>query len=364
MKKFTWLMMFLFLISASLTLFASAPITKASKIIELGDEMLHPDGMTVNPKTGDIILAVPVIGDKGNAWLLKIDANDNVSNYFELPAHPETGRVTPLGICFGPDGHLYIADAQTLGGNSNHKGRILRVVHQNGKPVRSEVLITGIVQPNGIDIHKNKLYIAETQIDPAIVGPPMVSGIFCYDLSELGRNTILRAAPYGKDPHFIFKFDTSDKKHDGKWMVGANGIGLSQSGKIYVANFGDQKIIEVVLDKSGKKAVSHRDCNENGPMESVDGLKVCPKGYVFFADYVGNAVCVMNPKNGKTIVLAKNDVNPNEEAKKNGALDRCSEVCIRGGKLYVSNIDLDDCSKPHCISVIDLSGIDFDELLK
>lgn len=93
-------------------------------------------------------------------------------------------------------------------------------------------------------------------------------------------------------------------------------------------------------------------------------MKICPSGYIFFADYVGNSVCVLNPKNGKTLLVAKNALNPNAEQKKAGALDRCSEVCLRGHTLYVVNIDLDTPEPPHTISVFDLKGIDFDELLK
>lgn len=357
----------LFAIVCSLCCIAGAaePLTKPSNGIVLPEGMKHPDGMTVCPKTGDIILAIPTIGDKGNAWLLKIDKDDNVTKYFELKAHPETGRVSPLGISFGPDGHLYIADSQCLGGNPNHKSRILRVVHQNGNPIREEIVVTGIVQSNGIEIHNGKIYLAETQIDPAIVEMPMSSGVFCFDIKELSGRKPLEVLPYKRDPHFIFSFTTTDAERDGAQKVGANGIGLAKDGTLYVANFGDKKIIEVKLDARGKKAVSHKDLNDgNGPNESVDGLKVCPKGYIFFADYVGNSVCVMNPKNGKTLLLAKNALNPNPEHKKAGALDRCSEVCLRGDKLYVSNIDLETPDSPHTISVIDLKGIDFDELLK
>ncbi|MDR1141008.1 MAG: hypothetical protein LBL62_04890, partial [Planctomycetaceae bacterium] len=284
---------------------AAEPLTKPVKAIILPEGALHPDGMTVNPKTGDIILAVPVIGDKGNAWLLKIDAEDNVSNYFELPAHPETGRVTPLGIAFGPDDNLYIADSQCLGGNPNHKSRLLRVVHEEGKPVRAEVLVTGITQANGLEIFDNKIYVAETQVDPAIVEMPMTSGIFCFDISEFkgelqvvrkgryrthapGPPPVLHVLPYQKDPHFIFSFQTADVDRNGQQKVGANGIGLSKDGVLYVANFGDKKIIEVKLAKDGKTVISNRDLNDGkGLNESVDGLKVCPKGYLFFADYVG-----------------------------------------------------------------------------
>jgi sugar lactone lactonase YvrE len=361
---------------------ADEPLTKPVKAIILPERALHPDGMTINPKTNDIILAVPVIGGKGNAQLLKIDAEDNVSDYFELPIHPETERVTPLGIAFGPDGHLYIADSQCLGGNPNHKSRLLRVFHEEGKPVRCEVLVTGITQANGLEIYGNKIYVAETQVDPAIVEMPMTSGVFCFDISEFkselqvvrrgryrtyepGAPKPLHVLPYQQDTHFIFSFQTADADRNGQQKVGANGIGFSKNGFLYVANFGDKKIIEVRLAKDGETVVSNRDINDGkGPNESVDGLKVCPKGYIFFADYVGNAVCVMNPANGKTVLLAKNPVNPNADAKTTGALDRCSEVCLRNDKLYVANIDLEDVNAPHTVSVIDLNGIDFDSLLK
>ena len=176
----------------------------------------------------------------------------------------------------------------------------------------------------------------------------------------------LMVLPYGTDPHFIFQFQTSDAERNGEWKVGANGIGLAKDGTLYVANFGDKKIIEVKLDASGRRVVFSHNCNDGtGPHESVDGLKVCPKsGYIFFADFVGNAVCVMNPKNGKTVLLAKNDLSPKAEQKRAGALDRCSEVCLRGSKLYAANIDLADPEPPHTISVFDLEGIDFDALLK
>ncbi|MDR3109906.1 MAG: SMP-30/gluconolactonase/LRE family protein [Planctomycetaceae bacterium] len=366
--KLSLTLLFVYTIAANVVsnVAADEPVAKTIKAIELGDGMEHPDGMTIHPKTGDIILAVPLIGKKGNAWLLRITADDTVEKYFELPAHPETGRVTPLGIAFGPDGNLYVSDSQCLGGNPNHKSRILRVVHdKSGKPLRCETVVTGIVQANGLEISGWNIYVAETQVDPSIVEMPMTSGVFVFPINELSSRRPLRVQPYQKDPRFIFNFTTTDAARNGEQKVGANGIGLSNDGsKLYVANFGDKKLIEVTLGRGGRTVRSSRDCNtgSDSAVESIDGLKVCPKGMVFFADYVGNAVHVMNPQNGKSITLAKNALNPNAEQKKAGALDRCSEVCLRGSKLYVSNIDLETPESPHTITVLDLEGVDWEKL--
>ena len=359
-------LMFIALFCLPVILHSAEPLTRPIAAIVLPDGLKHPDGLTLNTATGDKILAVPVVGDKGNAWLMRIDANRNVHRYFELPAHPETGRVTPLGIVFCADGHLYVADAQQLGGNPNHKGRILRVVHDNGRPILTEVLVTGLVQPNGMDIHNGILYVAETQIYPDVVEMPMTSGVFAFALSELSAAFPIHVKPYGADPRFIFSFQTTDATRNGEWKVGANGVGLSADGTLYVANFGDKTVIEIELDACGKKVLSYRDVNNPAEAvhESVDGLKICPRGFIFFADYVGNSIHVMNPANGKTIMLARNALNPNAAQKRAGALDRSSEVGLRGNFVYAANIDLETPDAPHTVSVISLEGLNLEALLR
>ena len=340
----------------------AAPLVKHKTMIELDEQFNTPDGMTVD-KDGNIILAVPnAHAREGGTWLLKITPENTVEKYFWLRGHRETRKACPLGIVFGSDGHLYICDGQTIGGDSSHKARILRVLHENGKPVREQTLVTGLVQANGIDYANGKIYVAETQFVEGNPEVPMESGVFCFELSEFTteRREPIRVAPNGKDPHCIYVFKT----HNADWPIGANGIAFSPcKKKLYVANFGDKAIIELTLDESGKKVVSDRVCVQGGPIESVDGMKVCPGGFIFFADFAGNAVHVANPANGKVVVLAK---DPPGGTGANGELDRCSEVCLRGDKLYVANIDLPYDNKndrPHSVTVIDLAPV-LDRLTK
>ena len=343
-------------------LFAEEPIVQSKYALELDDQFNTPDGMTVDSQ-GNIILAVPnAHAREGGTWLLKITPDEKIEKYFWLKPHPETNKACCLGIVFGPDGHLYICDGQGIGGNTTHKSRVLRVLHRNGKPVQEQVLITGLVQANGIACANGNIYFAETQFLEELKESPIESGVFCFDINEF-RNLRrpIHVGANGNDRHCIYKFKTENPD----WQIGANGVGVTKGGsKVYVANFGDQQIIELKLDKKGYKVVSARVCAEGGPIESVDGLTVCPKGYIFFADFRGNAAHVANPANGKVVTLAKDPVGGTGA---NGELDRVSEVCLRGWKLYCSNIDLpfDNANDaPHSLSVLSLEGIDFDAILQ
>mgnify|MGYP000179698565 CR=1 FL=1 len=72
------------------------------------------------------------------------------------------------------------------------------------------------------------------------------------------------------------------------------------------------------------------------------------------ADFLGNAIHRIDTLSGKVTTIAKNDITDGT----GGKLDRPSEVCVRGDKLYIANIDLpladNKFDKPHTISVIDL----------
>ena len=91
------------------------------------------------------------------------------------------------------------------------------------------------------------------------------------------------------------------------------------------------------------------------PKLSADGLKVDSKtGDIYIADFLGNAVHKVDGKTAKVTTIAKNGNTDGA----GGALDKPSEVCLRGNRLYVSNIDLsladNEHDAPHTISVIEL----------
>ena len=204
---------------------------------------------------------------------------------------------------------------------------------------------------NGVAAHGDAIYVTESTLLPEPGPGPMESGVYRFPIAELLAGKPLRVLPGGKDPHLVCKLVTKSQE----WRFGANGIGFGADGTMFVCNFGDAQLLAFQFDAAGKVR-SRRVVAEGAPMLSADGLKVDPTtGLVYIADFLGNAVHCVCPTSGQVTVIAKNGLTDG----RNGELDRCSEVCLRGQKIYVSNIDVplagNTFDKPYTVSVIDLS---------
>ena len=314
--------------------------------IELPEQYNSPDGMALDGD-GNILLCVPnFANDTFPAKLLKIDANDKLSEVLTLPLHPDTQKAGPMGVDVGNDGNIYIADNQAFSDES-HKSRLLRVVMKDGKAVTCEAVAVGFVMSNAVACHGDSVYVTESKLDPSVY--PLTSGVYRFKLAEFQRAPIA-LEPGGVDAHLITSFETMNKQ----WPFGANGLGFNAKGDLFVCNFGDAQLLKITFDNAGKVA-SQEVFAEGDGMLSTDGLKVDSKtGNVYIADFVGNAVHKVDGKTGEVTTLAKNGNTDGS----GGALDKPSEVCLRGNRLYVSNIDLsmagNEHDVPRTISVIEL----------
>jgi sugar lactone lactonase YvrE len=311
--------------------------------IDLSGTYKNPDGMTV--KDGMVWLSINNTASGKPSCIATITKDDRIEKVIDLPVHPETGVSSSLGLVFASDGNLYVSDNQNLAGKGMGKSRVLRVVFEGGKAVRSEVVAVGLHAANGMASKGDSVYVNETTFGEA---DPMDSGTYRFKLGELNADAPVKVDGTLKDPHVIFTLKTR-----GPVKVGANGLCFDGEGNLCVANFGDKEIWKVSFDARGAVKESTLfttvEC-----AESVDGMQFDGEGSIWFADFLGNAIIRVCAKSGAATVVAKNP--PCEGV--NGELDSPSE-CIRlGSKVYVSNIDL--TFGPHkaddmqTLSIIDL----------
>ncbi|MCF7955215.1 MAG: hypothetical protein K9M75_05390 [Phycisphaerae bacterium] len=321
--------------------------------VNLPEKYNTPDGMVLDADN-NILLCVPNFNnDKFPAVVLKIDENDYITEVTALPVHPVTGKAAPLGIDIGPDGNLYVADNQGFVGRTDNQSRIIRVNMKDGKAIGTEVVATGIMQANAIVCTKDSVFVTDTNM--ATVDGKTISGVWRFKNSELTAGPV-HVAPFNttggpQDKHLVTTLVTEDKEWWG--TVGANGMAIAADGTIYVCNFGEASVEVVKLDADGK-VVSQKTLAKGNGIKSTDGMKIClVTGNLIIADFIGNAVHAVDPKTGKVTTIAKNE---NNSGGIGGKLDKPSEVCIRGNKIYVANIDLtldgNEHDAPHTISVI------------
>jgi len=315
--------------------------------VNLPEKYNTPDGMTLEAG-GNIILSVPNLNNSDYpAKLLKIDRNNRLSELITMPAHPQTGKAGPLGVDVGSDGNLYVADYQESQ-PGKALSRLVRVVMRNGKAVKAEVVVEGLNHANGVACRGDSVFVTDSRLE--IGASPMPSGVYRFDIDELDAANPVKVVPGGQDKHLITKFYTKNKE----FGVGANGICFDDVGYMYVANFGDAQVLRYLLDENGDVLVKEVFA-KGGGMKSCDGIRADSRsGYLYVADFLGNAIHRIDTLSGKVTTIAKNDITDGT----GGKLDRPSEVCVRGDKLYIANIDLpladNKFDKPHTISVIDL----------
>jgi len=328
---------------------AKAPALKTPSIaFDLPDKYNTPDGMTVD-KAGNIILSVNNYNDPNfPAVMLRISPDDKLSEIITLPKNGDTGKsVCPLGVAVGSDGNLYIADNQAFT-TDEHKSRLMRITMKDGKGVKCEPVVTGLVMANGVAARGDRIYVCDSKLDGK--ASPLPSGVYGFKIADLDPAKPIAVKPGTDDPHLAIKFFTKNKE----WAVGANGLGFGSAGDMFVCNFGDAELIQAKIGPDGK-AVSQKVVAAGSGMLCCDGLSIDRKtGEVYIADFLGNAVHKVDPKTGKVTTIAKNDNTDGA----GGALDRPSEPCVRGNRVYVANIDLplagNKYDKPHTVSVIEL----------
>jgi len=325
---------------------------RPSLFLSLPDKCNTPDGMTLHSSSGNIILACPNFNEPD--WpgiLMKIDPSNNVSQYFTMPIHPETKKACPMGMDFGPDDNLYVADNQYFY-DKNYKSRLIRVVIENGKPVRAEVAVDGFKLSNAVIWKDDSVYVSDTFFD--LSDKPGASGIYRIKLSEMQEGTVY-LKPGAQDPHLIATFTTIPNQRND--VAGADGLTFDSKGNLYTGNFGDGAFSKITFDEKGN-VLSNKILVRDPRLTCVDGI-FCDleTDQIYVTDSEKNAIHIITPRGDFKTLWMNDDTDGSD-----GLLDQPCEPLIRGNELIIVNFDMlfpglknSAYDKHHTLSVIKLN---------
>ncbi|WPX40209.1 hypothetical protein QET93_011785 [Akkermansia sp. N21116] len=294
-----------------------------------------PDGMSV-AADGSIILSAPNYIDYekvGGSKLFRIDKNRNVSIWFDkLTPHPDTGKVHPMGIEFGPDGNLYIADNQYFN-DKNYKSRLLRIVVENGKPVRCEVAASGFKLANAVRWHNGKAYVSDTHFD--LPGKPNQSGVYAISLDEMKKGEV-KLLPNASDPHLVAQYDAKPSADPQAETDGADGVTFDNQGRMYSGRFGDGVISRTTFSASGKP-LKQEIIVDDPSINCCDGI-VCDRdtNKIYVTNSKRNSIHMYDVDKSTFRIISENGNTTGA----GGKLDQPCEPLVIGDELIIVNFDM------------------------
>jgi len=231
-----------------------------------------------------------------------------------------------MGMEFGPDGHLYFADNQLFTGHE-HQSRLIRIIVEDGKPIRSEVLVEGLNFGEAVRWYKKTVYVTD-----ALFENKRESGIYRFSLKELNEGKIVLKRDTKKD-YLISTFTL--KPEIKKNTIGIDGMAIDKRGNLFAGSFGDGTIYKIELTRKGK-VKSRKLIFDSELLKCCDGFYYDKKRHsIFIANYDNNSVHQLD-LNTNTINLIWINNNSNGA---DGQLDNPCETIIYKGNLIVVNFD-------------------------
>lgn len=296
------------------------------------DYVCTPDGMEID-LNGDLILSCPNYAqDDMSGCVVRIDKDRNISKWFDVPVHPETGIARNMGIAFDSKYDMYLCDNQGWSGKPElaFKGRILKVEFDENRQVRNWYTVAnGMEHPNGARIYGNYLYVTQSYLTKEDTqGKGLLSCIYRFPLDARDVQITNTLA----DPHIFATFLTRNPV----CVYGLDGIEIDSNGCMYVGNYGDGEVWKVLLDEEGNYLGRELYASNPEELNSTDGMIMDENtGKLYIADFNKNAIVCVDPDRTVHRVAQSPDCDG-----LHGELDQPGEPIIWNGRLVVSCFDL------------------------
>ena len=117
---------------------------KTKLFTKLPEYICTPDGMEID-RDGNLILSCPNYAElTSSGCVVKIDRDRQITKWFDVPVHPETGVARNMGIAFDSDWNLYICDNQgwSEAPELMFKGRVLKIkFDENGEVMDGDIIM-------------------------------------------------------------------------------------------------------------------------------------------------------------------------------------------------------------------------------
>lgn len=282
-------------------------------VVQMPETCTTPDGMTVDPQ-GRLVIAAPNTGRQQPGAIFRLDApGGKPYKWFDVAPLAESGYAQPMGVCFGPEGELYVCDCQKKG-----QGRLLRYTFKDDRVASCETVAEGLHNANGVKYWKGRLYLTQAFLYDVPRGDgAATSGLYMFNATDRG----VRVGNTPADPQCVF----SDVTRNAKITCGLNGVAVdAKRGVIYVGNYGDGRVWKLTPGEDGRIADAVEIVHPADGVVTPDGFCVDAEGNLYIADMFGSQSVRVSPA-GEVKTLKK------------GGYVRPSEPCVWRGSLYVSN---------------------------
>lgn len=296
----------------------------------LPDDCPTPDGMAVAPN-GDLILACPNFADITKpACLMRITKDGKITKWLDVPTLEVTGRAAPMGIAFSNEGDLFICDNQGWTGEekARNQGRILRLRFEGDSLKETITIASGMEHPNGIRIHKGKLYVTQSSLsqinDPS---GKLVSGVYCFDIND--RDIVVTNTR--EDKNLLTTVVTQNPQV----QYGLDGIVFNKAGELFAGNFGDGSVHKITLDNSGNVTDSRIWAQDTTQLRTTDGMCLDEKGNIWVADFSANAIARIDPEGNIRRIAQSPDCDGSD-----GGLDQPGEPIVWNNQVIISCFDI------------------------